>query len=41
MVRDANGETLGLLCFEEEPGPHCRQSLTREEARRVAAITSP
>jgi hypothetical protein len=38
IVRDANGQALAYVYFEEEPGtPGGGQPLTRDEARRIAA----
>ncbi len=38
IVRDANGQSLAYLYFEDEPG-RCATAklLTRDEARRIAA----
>jgi hypothetical protein len=37
IVRDANGQALAYVYFEEEPGRCAAKLLTRDEARRVAA----
>ena len=37
ILRDANGQALAYVYFEEEPGPRAAAHLlTRDEARRIA-----
>jgi hypothetical protein len=41
IVRDANGQALAYVYFEEEPGRRAAAKLlTRDEARRIAAKIS-
>ena len=38
LLRDANGQALAYVYFEEEPGRRAAAKLlTRDEARRIAA----
>ena len=38
IVRDANGQALAYVYFEEDPGRRAAaKQLTRDEARRIAA----
>jgi len=37
VIRDATGQALGYIYFEDEPGRHMTMKrLTRDEARRIA-----
>jgi hypothetical protein len=38
LLRDANGQALAYVCFEDEPGRRsAAHLLTRDDARRIAA----
>jgi hypothetical protein len=38
IIRDANGQAIAYVYFEDEPGRRmAMQQLTRDEARRIAA----